>query len=282
MTDSIDLLSGILSSSKENDLEIEDEHLPIFCIENPFLQKLLFFDDNQEKKFLLMEKDEEKENILFSINLIDKKKKNSKDKKRKKGRKKKEKKNDEENIIQKKIKSHDENRTDNILRKIQSHYLSFIESYLNEILEYFGYKERFQRLDYKFKKKIKKKFVKSLNEKTIGEIISNKISIKYRYKKEDFNQKLLDKLKKDNKVLNNIFSQNYLTVFQKVYYKNKNKINLKDFGLDEDKDIILSGKVKMFKDLLSKNKNSFLHVNKINKYIKINYYPELIFSLNYY
>ena len=123
-------------------------------------------------------------------------------------------------------------------------------------------------------KKNKKKFTNSLKEKAIGDIISNKISIKYKYKKEDFNEKLCDKLKKENKVLNNILSQNYLLPFQKVYYKNINEINLKDFGLDYDKYIFLSDKVKMYKDLLFKNKESFLYFKKINKCIKEHFYPK--------
>ena len=155
-------------------------------------------------------------------------------------------------------------------------------SYLNGILENFGYNEKFQKLDYKFKKYIKKEFIASLKEKTIGDIISNKISSKYKYKKEDANEKLCDKLKKENKILNNILSQNYLVLFQKVYYKNINEINLKDFGLEEDKYIILSDKVKMYKDLLFKNKESFLYVKRINKCIKEYFYPKLIFVLKYY
>ena len=77
-------------------------------------------------------------------------------------------------------------------------------------------------------------------------------------------------------------SQNYLLPFQKVYYKNINEINLKYFGLDEDIYIILSDKVKMYKDLLFKNKESFLYFKKINKCIKEHFYPKLIFALKYY
>ena len=52
---------------------------------------------------------------------------------------------DNEQISQSRIRYHNKNETDNILRKIQVHYLSFIESYLNDILDNFGYGERFQR-----------------------------------------------------------------------------------------------------------------------------------------
>ena len=283
MTDFSNLSNDMISFSNENDLEIDKAFFPISYIENPFFKHFLFDNDNQEKGFLFIEKVEEKEKISLPKVLNNIEKSISKKNIRKKGRRKKGKnQNYNEQLSQHRNRFHNKNETDNILRKIQVHYLSFIESYLNDILEKFGYEERFQRLDYKFKKDIKKKCVNSLKEKTIGDIISNKISIKYKYKKEDFNEKLCDKLKKENKVLNNILSQNYLLPFQKVYYKNINEINLKDFGLDYDKYIFLSDKVKMYKDLLFKNKESFLYFKKINKCIKEHFYPKLIFALKYY
>lgn len=271
-----DLSSNNISYSKDNYSEIKNGYFPFFCIDDPIFEKWLFPNDKQERRFLLPEKSEEiKNNSLSSVkNEIEKKDR------RKKGRRKKEKKNDNENENLKKIKCHNNNATDNILRKAQVHYLNFIESFLNDILENFGYKERFHKLDYQFKKNIKKNFVESLKEKTISEIISNKISSKYKRKKEDFNGNLCEKLKKENKVLENILSQNYLLLFQKVYYKNINNINLKDYGLN--KDIFLSDKVKMYKDLLIKNKESFLNLKHINKCIKEYYYPKLVFALNYY
>ena len=283
MTNFSNISNDMISFSNENDLEYDNTFFPISCIENPFFKPFLFGNDNQEKGFIFKEKAEEEEKKSLSKDLNNTEKRISKKNKRTKGRRKKGKnQNDNEQINQCRIRYHNKNETDNILRKIQVHYLSFIESYLNDILDNFGYGERFQRLDYKFKKKIKKKFIESLKEKTIGDIISNKISNKYKYKKEDFNAKLCDKLKKENKVLNNILSQNYLLLFQKVYYKNINEINLKEFGLDEDKYIILSDKVKMYKDLLFKNKESFLYFKKINKCIKEHFYPKLIFALKYY
>ena len=38
----------------------------------------------------------------------------------------------------------------------------------------------------------------------------------------------------------------------------------------------------MYKDLLFKNKESFLYFKKINKCIKEHFYPKLIFALKYY
>ena len=47
------------------------------------------------------------------------------------------------------------------MRKIQSHYLSFIISFLNNILEILNYKQQFFKLDYEFKRNVKKNFVES-------------------------------------------------------------------------------------------------------------------------
>ena len=63
------------------------------------------------------------------------------------------------------VKIHDKFSTDNLLRKVQVHYISFIVTFLNKILEVFNFKERFYKLDYEFKKNVNKKFVSSLKKK---------------------------------------------------------------------------------------------------------------------
>ena len=156
-----------------------------------------------------------------------------------------------------KLKCHDKNSSDNLLRKIQVHYISFIISFINEILENLGYNQKFFKLDYKFKFNIKKEFVESLKTKNIGEIICNEISSKY---KEDsnYNKKIYEQIK-ENEVLKKIFSENYLVIFRKFYYQNKDKINLSEYGLDIE--IKLSKKVEMFNDLYNK-------INSKNQYTK--------------
>ena len=156
-----------------------------------------------------------------------------------------------------KLKCHDKNSSDNLLRKIQVHYISFIISFINEILENLGCNQKFFKLDYKFKFNIKKEFVESLKTKNIGEIICNEISSKY---KEDsnYNKKIYEQIK-EYEVLKKIFSENYLVIFRKVYYQNKDEIYLSEYGLD--KKIKLSKKVEMFNDLYNK-------INSKNQYTK--------------
>ena len=158
-------------------------------------------------------------------------------------------------VKQKKInKIHDKHTIDNVLRKIQVNYITFLISFINEILKNLNYNERFLKLDYSIKKNINKYFFESLKTKNIGEIICSKISDKYKkVKKNNRNifEKIKEKKNKEKKVIINILSENYLDFFWKIYYKSSKLINLKEYGLD--KEITLSDKVIMYKDLLKKN-----------------------------
>lgn len=152
-------------------------------------------------------------------------------------------KNCKKNINRKK-KTHDKNSSDNFLRKIQNNYLTFIISFMNEIFEYFNIKQKLRNLDYKFKSTVNKEHVKYLKSANIRDIICHDISNKYKRKRDINNKSICNAIK--NEVLEKILAENYLILFRKFYYNGSNKINLKEYGLD--KDIILSNKVKLFKD----------------------------------
>ena len=104
---------------------------------------------------------------------------------------------------------HDKNTIDNVLRKIQVNYISFIVSYINDILKNLNYKERFYKIDYSFKQNINKQFVESLKTKNIGEIICNKISNKYK-KDENTNKYIFDKIFQKKKWSKQSFNQNFV------------------------------------------------------------------------
>jgi len=222
-------------------------------------QEYLMNNDEKEKIFENNSKDKEKTLKFLLIT------------KEKRGRKK---------YSNKKVKRiHNKNTADNLLKKIQVHYLSFIVSYLNEILQNLNYNIRFLKLDYRFKMNVSRKFFESLKKKTIGEIISSEISVKYKKSDKYINKKLYEQIK-DNEVLNKIFEDNYLKLFRNIYYKSNKIINLKEYGLN--KDIYLSNNVKMLNDLLKTNED--LDTNK--KYLKRikeiaikNFFPESIFIL---
>ena len=165
---------------------------------------------------------------------------------------------------------------DNLLRKIQIHYLNFIISFLNNIIKHLNYDDKkFLKLNYELKKNVSKNFFNTLKEKTIGEIITNKISIKYKKHEKNTNDIIYQELK-ENKVLNNIFEENYLKLFNKFYFKSYKIISLKDYGLD--KEFILSNKVKMYKNLLKDNESLGKNYKKyINKCAIKNFLPDAIF-----
>ena len=151
-------------------------------------------------------------------------------------------------------KTHDRNTIDNLLRKVQVHYLTFIIKFLNNVLMALNKKKKFKRLDYKYKMNINKTFVNSLKITNIGDIIKNsKISKKFKKTDKDYNKNLFEEYKED-KILGEIFKEQYLMLFRKIYFKNKKKINMKELGLDIDREISLSN-VKMYEDLL-KDKNA--------------------------
>ena len=148
-----------------------------------------------------------------------------------------------------KIIRHDKNTSDNLLTKVQVHYINFIKQFLNDIIKYFKYDKEFYNIDYKFKSNIKKEFVNYLKNCKIEDIIKTKISNKYKRVDKNYNKNVyLYYINQGNNVLKKIFSENYLLLFRKIYYKSNKIINLKDYGLDAK--IELSPGIKMYKDLL--------------------------------
>lgn len=185
-----------------------------------------------------------------------------------------------ENDVNSFIKIHDKNTSDNILRKIQVHYISFLVLFINEILYNLNFKQRFLNLNYSFKKNVKKEFVHSLKTKEIGEVLCNQISIKYKKnvnKKENINKNIYEQIKK-NKILDNILSENYLLLFKKIYFKSSKLINLVEYGLN--KNIILSDNVKMYKDLLKDNSLDINYKKNINKCVIKYFIPKLLFIID--
>ena len=131
------------------------------------------------------------------------------------------------------IKIHDKFSLDNLLAKIKNHSLSLITPFLNDILKVLFIEEEFYQLSHKFKKNVKNNFFSELKEKTLGEIICNKISPKYKHD-ENENIKTYNKVK-DHVVLKKIFNLDYITFFKRYYINSKKCINLRDYGLEKEK-----------------------------------------------
>ena len=236
---------------RENEFNCSNINEGINDTENGISFDRLFFikknnEINEEKKY--------EEKILISKN---------KKEKIKKLRKKK--------IINKKvknfiIKTHTAFAHDNILRKVQVQFISFIIYYSNDVISFLVNDENipcFQDVDYELKKVVSFKNVESLKKKEIGEIIQFKITPKIKKKEENENVKNINLLLKKYPSLRDFFKMKYLDLF-KQYYNNNNNI----FKVN-DKIIPLSPKTikKTFSKLIEKN---YYLKDKIN-YVCENY-----------
>ena len=208
--ETISLLDEIKSKNENEIIPIFQN--PFFKEENPLFEVV---NSDNDRYLLLKEPENSKSKKMFKLQ---KEKKENKLKGKKIGRKKKSNIFVKDNEIIGNKNFHDKNKTDNLIRKIKVHYISFLLSFINEIIKNLNIKETFLKLDYQIKKEIKKKSLESLKNKTIGEIISSKISTKYRNKVENYNEIIFKEIKNKSEVLKNIFSQNYLTFFKSVYY----------------------------------------------------------------
>ena len=137
-------------------------------------------------------------------------------------------KSDEELLLSKKRKNkkskrkkeHTKFEKDNVLRKINIHYLSFIVKYVNFNIKKLISKEHplFTNLCYNFKKSINNNFFNELKNKTLGEILKNEGSNKNKRKiiyQKDENEKIFNSVYKTN--LKDLLDINYIEFFRHVY-----------------------------------------------------------------
>ena len=168
------------------------------------------------------------------------------------------------------LKSHDKYSMDNILRKVQIHFVSFIIDFLNDILKELHFEESFLNIDHRFKRDISKTKLKELKKKKISDIVCIGISTKYLTKDKSENINIYTKVKKkENEIINKIFDAYYFDIFD-IYYKSQSKfINLKKIGLE--KEFKLSNETETFMDLLKKYEDDEKYVKNLNISISQNY-----------
>lgn len=181
-------------------------------------------------------------------------------------------KNKNNHFLSKKRRKQDSNKRihsagddDNILRKIQVHFLSFIINYTNDVISTF-FKDksipRFKNLDYKIKKTVNHRFVENLKSQKIGDILQLKVSPKMKINDETVNKNIYNIVWEKCPSIHDYLRQNYLSLFKQYYYNN-NKI----FEVNGTV-IKLSVKTKTFTDLIIKN---FQYKEKM-KFVSINYF----------
>ena len=162
-----------------------------------------------------------------------------------------------EQIIYKK--KHDKYSFDNIITKIQAHYISFIINLTNDIIKtiFNGKKENNKKLFFKnieYKSKIYHNYneFQTLKEKRIKDILIKPASKKSNSIKDNYNKEIYNKLINSSEILDEFFNKNYLSLFD--FYFNDGK-ELKSYTI-QDKKIELSHKTKSFLKLINKNQNN--------------------------
>ena len=146
-------------------------------------------------------------------------------------------------------KTHRKSDFDNILAKIQVHFINFIINLSNDALKIIkgkNFRKTFKNINYDFKKKINIDFFKKLQSYSIKDILITDISSKYKTLPKNFNKILINEVCNSSKWLEEFFNMNYISLFN-YYYNNEKTIN--------GKEITFSSKTKSFKDLLDNKKN---------------------------
>ena len=146
-------------------------------------------------------------------------------------------------------KVHSKYKIDNLKRTIQVHFFNFLIQFLNVIMNNLYLNYSFKGLDYDYKRNVKNKNIENLKSKSIKEILSEAFIAKaYNELDKDYNKNLIKVIEKNDQYLFNILNLKFKYIFESIYYKNIEKINLNDFNIT-CKEIILSKNVNTFKDI---------------------------------
>ena len=131
-------------------------------------------------------------------------------------------------IKYKRTKEHSKFEKDNIMRKLNIHYISFIVKYVNFNIKQLISKKQpvFANLSYNFKKNINSSYFNKLKDMSLGEVLQNEGSNK--------NKRNMSFPKDNNvKIFNSVYPKlkdlldiNYIEFFRKVY--SKSRINSDD------------------------------------------------------
>jgi hypothetical protein len=149
-------------------------------------------------------------------------------------------------------KIHNKYDFDNLLTKIQVHFLKFVINLSNDALKTEfnrGTNHNFKQISYKEKRNVNYDYFMLLKKSKIKDILQINISEKYKNFGEDENKKTFNNVNDVNKHqwLNKFFNIDYIKLFSDYYLKPLKRI---DF---EGKIINFSEKTKSFNDLLAKN-----------------------------
>ena len=191
---------------------------------------------------------------------------------KKRGRKK-----EKEEKEKKSKKCHSSDDFDNIQRKIQVSFISFLVRLANDLLKnIFGQKTKFhfKDVDYELKKIVNHKYIESLKKSKYSDIMELRISPKNKRFSKFENKETLNKVCKYSPFLKKFFGNNYLYIFQKYYctiINNKEEVDIDGFK------VTLSPKTKTLYNLLIKNESN---KKKFNSVVEDVYFSEINYINN--
>ena len=156
---------------------------------------------------------------------------------------------------------------DNIIRKIQVHFLSFIIYFSNDLILTFlpTYKNlSFKNIQYELKKTVNHAYIENLKKKNIGDILQLKASPKNKKFSGNINKITFDKICFLNPFLKQFFQMSYIDMFNNYYYQNQREIDVGGYKVK------LSQRTRLFIDLISKNLSSAEKIKEIAEEYFIN------------
>ena len=151
-------------------------------------------------------------------------------------------------------KTHSNKSFDNLLRKIQVHFLTFLIGFVNDILKKdlnYSHKFSFKQIKTEIKNNVKYENVSKLKEMTVGDILQKDISKKYKRYNKCYNREIFEKIQRKSNWFDELFKMKYLELFNYYYNEEKNK---KIFFYKKS-EIILSPKTKSFYYLIEEYKD---------------------------
>ena len=167
------------------------------------------------------------------------------------------------NILNKRI--HTGGDDDNLIRKIQVHFITFIINFCNDIINALitdKYAPHFKDIDHQIKKTVNHKKIEYLKSLKLAHIVQLKPSSKMKNNDISVNKNIYEEICQLSPFIQEFLQMNYLDLF-KQYYNNKSKL----FEVN-GKIILISKKTKTFNDLLKKYD---IYKKRLN-YIAINYF----------
>jgi len=250
------LIFGISSTKSKNNKNENSKILnPINTIDNSKSQTESKDNSTQitpTKKFEIFKTNNLEENDNASYDQIKKLPKN-----KKRGRKAKKESKRQHNALDQ----------DNIIRKIQVHFLSFIIYFSNDLIQTFlpAYKDlSFKNIQYELKKTVNHAYIESLKKKNIGDILQLTASPKNKKFDRNINKTTYQKICGLNHFLKNFFEMSYLDMFNNYYCQNEREMNIGGFQVK------LSQRTRLFADLISKNLSSADKIKEIAEEYFIN------------